>query len=706
MGGCISRSFTRLGARITVLSLISGAYAALSGWELSRHAPQRLASQRAAVILLYGLAAFNLLRAVLGLPLGSLFGMNVAVSRWSAELALFLVVYAPALAFSFLSMAKERLEFEHRKAEQALRESEEHYRYSVELNPQIPWTADPQGDVLNMSPRWCNLTGMPPEEALGQGWVRALHPDDVPTVAQHWLDAVASRRSVDIEYRLCLADAGYRWFRVSATPRLDENGAVVRWYGTVEDIHDRKHAEKQLRWAAYHDDLTGLPNRRFFVERLREALDDNSGRSRRVGLLVLDLDHLKQTNDKFGHDAGDALLKEFGQRLRRVVRTTDTVARLSGDEFAVVLSDVAEADGVAAVAQAILVRMQEPLTHKGKTLDCRTSIGGAISGEHSLIAEELLKQADLALYSCKAAGRGTFAMFKPLMRDEAQKTASALEIARRALEHDWIEPFYQPKVELGSGKLAGFEALLRWRHPRMGIQSPDTLAPAFDDMELGLALGARMLACVVRDMRRWLDAGLDVGRISINASSAEFRRDDYAQRVLDHLREAGIPPNRFVVEVTETVFLDHNVEHAQKTLRALSEGGVSIALDDFGTGYASLLHLKLFPVNVLKIDRSFVDGLETDTDDAAIVKAVLSLGQSLDIKTVAEGVETAAQALFLREHGCDLGQGYHFGRPMPAEQVLQFMTSCAPDAGGDNNGETEVKRHRQINHGVTGSDHR
>jgi diguanylate cyclase (GGDEF)-like protein/PAS domain S-box-containing protein len=673
-----------LGARITVLALISGAYAALSGWELSRHAPQRLASQRAAVILLYGLAALNLLRAVLGLPLGSLFGMNVAVSRWSAELALFLVVYTPALAFIFLSMAKEHLE-------EALRESEEHHRSSVELNPQIPWTADPHGNVLDMSPRWGELTGMPPEEALGQGWTTALHPDDVPIAAQRWSDAVVSRSPVDVEYRLCFADGSYRWFRARATPRLGEDGALIRWYGTVEDIHDKKLSEERLHWAAYHDDLTGLPNRRLFFECLREALDGSSGQHRRIGLLLLDLDHLKQTNDRFGHDGGDALLKEFGQRLRRLVRTTDTVARLSGDEFAVVLSDVAGADGVAAVAQAIMVRMQEPLRDNGKTLDCRTSIGGAISDEHSRIAEELLKQADLALYSCKAAGRSTFAMFKPVMRDEAQKTASALEIARRALEHDWIEPFYQPKVELGSGRLAGFEALLRWRHPRMGIQPPDILAPAFDDTELGIALGNRMLSCVIRDMRHWLDAGLDVGRISINASSAEFRFGDYAQRVLDHLREAGIPPSRFGVEVTETVFLDHNVEHAQKTLRALSEGGVSIALDDFGTGYASLSHLKQFPVHVLKIDRSFVSNLETDAGDAAIVKAVLSLGQSLGIRVVAEGVETAAQASFLQEHGCDLGQGYHFGRPMPAGAIVRFMTSRALDAVGDNNGETEAK---------------
>jgi diguanylate cyclase (GGDEF)-like protein/PAS domain S-box-containing protein len=684
-------------ARLVLLSLITGAYAALSAWELGKHAPRGLASQRAAIILLLILAAFNVFRGLLGLSLGSIFWLNALASRWSTEMALFLVVYAPALAFIFLSMAKERLEFEHRNAEQALRESEEHYRYSVELNPQIPWTSDPQGNVLDMSPRWGELTGTPSDKALGQGWINALHPDDVPVAAQHWADAVASRSPVDVEYRLCLADGSRRWFRSRATPRLRADGTLLRWYGTVEDIHDRKLAEERLRRAAYHDDLTGLPNRRLFIERLREALDDTSGRSGRVGLLVLDLDHLKHINDQFGHDAGDALLKEFGQRLRRVVRASDTVARLSGDEFAVILPDVAGADSVAAVAQALLARMQEPLTHKGKALDCRTSIGGAISAEHSRSAEELLKQADLALYSCKAAGRGLFAMFQPAMRDEAQKAASALEVARQAVALGWIEPFYQPKVELASGKLAGFEALLRWRHPRMGIQPPNILAPAFDDTELGIALGNRMLSCVIRDMRHWLDAGLDVGRISINASSAEFRRDDYAQRVLDHLREAGIPPGRFGVEVTETVFLDHNVEHAQKTLRALSEGGVSIALDDFGTGYASLSHLKLFPVNVLKIDRSFVDGLETDTDDAAIVKAVLSLGQSLDIRTVAEGVETAAQALFLREHGCDLGQGYHFGRPMPAEQVLPFMTSCAPDAGEDNNGETEVKLIPQMN---------
>ncbi|WP_414476117.1 putative bifunctional diguanylate cyclase/phosphodiesterase [Microvirga sp. M2] len=672
-----------LSARLVVLSLITGGYAALAGRELSRHAPQQLASQRAAVFLLYSLAAFNLFRAMLGLSLGSLFGINTLASRWSAELALFLVVYAPTLAFVFLAMAKERIELDQKRTEEALREGEEHYRYSVALNPQIPWTADPQGNFLELSPRWRDLTGRPITSASDPEWAKSVYPDDVAPVRQRWAHSLATGQPFDQECRVRLADGSYRWVRVRATPRFADNGAVIRWYGSVEDIHDRKLAEEQLHWAAYHDDLTGLANRRLFLKHLQQALDQAAGSRHSVGLLVMDLDHLQTINDRFGHDAGDALLREFTIRLRDIVRTTDTVARLGGDEFAVILTDVPGEECVATTAGAILARMREPLRYNGRTLDCRTSIGGAVAVGPEMTVEELQKQADLALYRCKADGRGTFKMFRPDMREEVQKIASALEIARRALERDWIEPFYQPKVELASGRLAGFEALLRWRHPRTGVQSPDILAPAFDDPELGIAIAHRMLSCVVRDMRRWLDAGLDIGRVSINASSADFRRDDYATRVLDHLREAGIPPSRFGIEVTETVFLDRHIEHARRTLRALNEGGISIALDDFGTGYASLSHLKQFPAHVLKIDRSFVSNLETDEGDAAIVKAVVSLGQSLGIRVVAEGVETSAQASFLREHGCDLGQGYLFGRPMPAEGVPQFIAAWNGDGGRD-----------------------
>jgi diguanylate cyclase (GGDEF)-like protein len=393
-----------------------------------------------------------------------------------------------------------------------------------------------------------------------------------------------------------------------------------------------------------------------------------------VGLLLIDVDHLKLVNDRFGHDVGDVLLRTFGIRLCKAVGVNDTVARLSGDEFAIILPDADEAH-VAATAKTVLAQMQEPLRHNGSILDCRTSIGGTAAAGTGITMEQLLKQADLALYHCKSTGRGTFTMFDPAMREEAQKTASALEIARKAITFGWIEPFYQPQVAPASGRLGGFEALLRWRHPSRGIQPPGTLVPALEDRDLGIAIGERMRFRVFRDMRRWLDAGLDIGRIAINAAAVEFRRGDYAERVLEDLSWAGVPPTRLEVEVTESVFLDSGADTVERALRTLCAAGVTIALDDFGTGYASLAHLKRFPVDVIKIDRSFVSKLETDAENAAIVRAVLGLGQSLGIEVVAEGVETAAQAKFLREQGCNLVQGYHFGFPIPAKDVPQFVAS-------------------------------
>ena len=665
-------------ARLLLLSLIAGGYAALSAWELWRFAPQRLTSQKAAVILLFALSAFNLVRGLLGLKLTSIAWIDAFANRWSAEMALLLVVYAPALAFVFLSMAKERIEFDYKEAEQALRESEEHYRYSVELSPHIPWAADPDGRIVDASTRWFELTGRPIEEGLDAGWIKALHPDDWALAQQRWTQSLSSGKVFDLDCRIRLADGSYRWFRARATARKAEDGSVVRWYGTLEDIHDRRLTQEQLHWAAYHDDLTGLPNRRRFRERLEQALGQADRTGDQVGLLILDLDDFKQINDRFGHDAGDRLLKAFGERLTHLVPPGSTVARLGGDEFAVIVTDISGEAEVAATAEAIQTRMQEPLRLGNEAQECRTSIGGAVSGRPSTSAEDLVKRADLALYSGKAAGSGAAMMFRPVMREEAQRTASTLEVARKALALDWIVPFYQPKVVLKSGALLGFEALLRWHHPRLGLQTPETLAPAFEDTELGTAIGEHMLSRVLADMRRWLDAGLDCSRIAINASPAEFRRDTYAERVLELLHQADVPPRFLEVEVIESVLLDRNVANVERALRTLSTAGVTIALDDFGTGYASLTHLKRFPVDVVKIDRSFISDMEIDADNAAIVQAVRSLSHNLGIAVVAEGVENAAQASLLRLSDCDVGQGYYFGRPMPAGDILPFVAAWTP----------------------------
>lgn len=662
-----------IGARVTVISLITGGYAALSAWELWKHDSHQLASQRAAVALLLVLTTFSLFRAVVGLPMGSMFWVDAFVRGWSSEMALFLIVYVPALAFVFLGMAKERIEVGYREVEEALRESEEHYRFSVELSPQIPWTSDPDGNLLQVSLRWHELTGMSLEQARGWNWISAIHPDDIPLLQEKAGHSLKTGRPYVSEFRVRLVDGTFRWFRGHASARLGRDGAVLRWYGTIEDIHERKLARERLHWAAYHDDLTGLPNRRFFYEQVQRALDEASKAQTKVGLLLMDLDHLKLVNDRFGHDAGDALLREFAKRLESLSGDRYAVARLGGDEFGLLLPEVKHEDEVVAVARLILNRMQNPHAEDDPAHDCRTSIGLVISQDRVTRVEDLQKQADLALYQSKSAGRGMYMMYNPIMSEEAQKVASALETAGRLLSSNWVKPFYQPKISLGSEEPVGFEALLRWEHPRLGIQYPGPISPAFDDTELGSALGARMRSLIFKDMRQWLDAGLTFGRVAVNVSAAEFRHGDYAERVLSELKAFRIPTSCLEVEVTESVFLDRNAGNVEQALQVLSDAGVTIALDDFGTGYASLTHLKRFPVHVIKIDRSFVRDIERDAGDAAIVKALLGLGQSLHIEVVAEGVETAAQLEFLKRNGCKLVQGHYFAQALPASEVPQLM---------------------------------
>ena len=282
---------------------------------------------------------------------------------------------------------------------------------------------------------------------------------------------------------------------------------------------------------------------------------------------------------------------------------------------------------------------------------------------------DLMKNADIALYAAKAAGRGKLRIFQSDMRHEMQRRASMLGLARTALRQKRILPYYQPKIELLSGRIAGFEALLRWRHPRKGIQTPDTVAAAFEDLTLAAELSDRMVEGVIADLRRWRDEGVRFGHVAINAAAAEFRRGNFAEQLLERLHKASVPPRCLQVEVTETVFLGRGAEYVERALKTLSTEGIQIALDDFGTGFASLSHLKQFPVDIIKIDRSFVRDLQQDPEDAAIVNAVINLGRNLGIRIVAEGIETEAQEEFLVALGCDYGQGFLYGKPTAAKRV-------------------------------------
>jgi diguanylate cyclase (GGDEF)-like protein len=437
------------------------------------------------------------------------------------------------------------------------------------------------------------------------------------------------------------------------------------------DISEAKRTEASLRWAAQHDPLTDLPNRALFREQLAAAISDAASHAGQVGLIILDVDQFKQFNDTRGHSAGDKLLCWIAQRLEHTRREGMMVARLGGDEFAIILRHFHQPD-----SEAVLRALQVPFSIDGEAIDITVSAGIAIWPHDANRVDDLLKCADLALYACKAERQNGIRLFHPEMRAAADKRAAMLELAASALRDDRISAYYQPKVCLKTGTLIGMEALLRWQHLTEGLQSPAMIAAAFDNVELAVKITDRILDCVLADVRQWLDQGLAFGRIAVNASAADFMRGDFAKRLLGKLDQARVSPQHLELEVTENVLVGRDASRVGTMLRALNRAGVTIALDDFGTGYASLSHLNAFPVDVLKIDQSFVRTLSAGhrASDEAVVRAIIGLAQNMRILTVAEGVETLEQSTRLQELRCDAAQGYLFNRPVAASAVPQALT--------------------------------
>ena len=552
---------------------------------------------------------------------------------------------------------------------EALRESEEHYRHTVEQNPQIPWTADPMGRVLSVSTRWIALTGLELNDSLGNGWLKALHPDDVGPTMENWDEVLSTGNSLDINYRIRTKGGQYRWARVRAIPRRDASGKIVRWYGTVEDIHERYLADQKLRIQAFQDDLTGLPNRRRFVDELQRRL---RSAAEPVGLMVLDMDDFKLVNDRYGHLTGDAVLRLFGRYLERTVDPSDFVARLGGDEFAIICRHTLNETVLLERARRIESSLDARLRSNKKSRSCRPSIGCTV-GQHGENPDEVFKRADLALYAAKAAGKGTTRLFDPTIRSAASRRAEALELARSALREGWITPYYQPIVHLSSQEVGGLEALLRVRHPRQGVLAPAAIRESLDDPRLANAITERMTKLVIADMSRWLTRGLEYGRVSINLATENLVNAEFTSTLLELLGENPVARNSLKLEITERVLMDELGDVIGTNLNRLRDAGVAISLDDFGTGYASLVHLQTLPVDKIKIDRSFVAGLGTDSNRGEIVQAMLGLARQLGLSTVAEGIEKPGEVLKLTSWGCECGQGFYFSKPLPSDEVETWL---------------------------------
>jgi len=446
-------------------------------------------------------------------------------------------------------------------------------------------------------------------------------------------------------------------------------GVPLRIVGVIRDVTEEKEAFSRLTHIANHDALTALPNRRYFQETIERTLHERGAKG---ALLIIDIDRFKDMNDTGGHDVGDMLLRDFGRRLREAASSAFT-ARLGGDEFAMLLP-VAERMQAEHIARTLIAELSGPLVVFGRSVTVQVSAGLAMYPADGRIATDLMKSADLALFEAKARGRNTLVAYTPEIRQASEERARICAEVRATLPEKQFLPYYQPKIRLDTGEIAGFEALMRWDHPS-GIRAPGSFAPALDDPELSRAMCAQMLDRIIADMARWQAKSLPFGRIAFNASASEFSGFDLAGHLKWRLKAIGLAPSSLGVEVTEAVILDGVADSIIATLTELRAAGIEIALDDFGTGFASLTHLQDFPVDVIKIDQSFVRRIVSDADSRAIISAVLSLGRSLGKIVVAEGVETAEQAQLLKAAGCDQVQGYYFGRPMPADNVPKFIAN-------------------------------
>jgi diguanylate cyclase (GGDEF)-like protein/PAS domain S-box-containing protein len=526
------------------------------------------------------------------------------------------------------------------------------------------------GRWLQVNHALSDIVGYPEAELVGRSSLEITHPEDVeaerPLLEQLLADEVRSYR---VQKRYLHAAGHEVWVVQHGSLVRDDGGTPLYRVTHIEDITQRKQSEMMLAHMAMHDSLTGLPNRTLALDRLGQSLARAKRRPTGVAALVLDLDRFKVINDSLGHGAGDQLLLATAQRLTQLLRPSDTVARIGGDEFVLICEDVADRSDAEHIAQRVLTAMVEPFLLGEHEVVVGISVGLALAkGDAS--AEDLIRDADAAMYRAKDAGRNRYEIFDESFRAGVVARLQTEQDLRRALERDEFRLHYQPLIDLESGFTVGVEALLRWQHPERGLIPPLDFIPLAEETGLIVPIGAWVVREACRQARTWREAepNRQALRIAVNLSARQLAQPDLADLVAEALEETGTDPSSLVLEITESV-LTEDAESTVEALRALKSLGVRISVDDFGTGYSSLLYLKRFPVDILKVDRSFVEGLGTDPEDSAIVAGVVGLARTLGLTTVAEGVETEKQLEALRDLGCEFGQGFLWARPQAPDQV-------------------------------------
>ncbi|WP_423681276.1 putative bifunctional diguanylate cyclase/phosphodiesterase [Undibacterium sp. WLHG33] len=527
--------------------------------------------------------------------------------------------------------------------------------------------------IVYVNPAFERITGYHADEVIGREGRFLVRDDLAQPDLEEIRSALRERREGRALLRNYRKDGSQFWNELRISPVKDAAGAVTTHFvSVINDVSERVNYQKELEYQATHDSLTGLANRNLLNDRISQAIAWAKRQNLHVGLLLLDLDHFKLINDASGHGAGDEMLKQVAQRLNLCVRDTDTVARLGGDEFVIVLTDLPESDDVEAISEKIMHALSRPMHINGREVFVTASIGVSVyprDGDHG---EILLRYADIAMYRVKEHGRNSVRQFIPEMGVTAISRLNMESAMRRGLERAEFALHYQPKIDLKTGLVIGAEALVRWYHPQIGLIHPIEFIPLAEETGLILPLGEWVLNEACRQQVIWLNNGLGALKIAVNMSSRQFRQDDLAERVANIIQRSGVDPHAVTLELTESMVMQ-DVSSTLMTLRSLKNLGLSISLDDFGTGYSSLSYLRRFPIDELKIDKSFINDIHVNPDDAAIAGAIIAMGLSLGLNVVAEGVEKEEQAALLREMRCTQVQGYYFSKPVDASAFAAFV---------------------------------
>jgi diguanylate cyclase (GGDEF)-like protein/PAS domain S-box-containing protein len=592
------------------------------------------------------------------------------VGFFTDELVALLQEMADNLSFALANIQREA---EREAAQRALADSERRFRQLASNIPEVFWIAEPgYRRVTYVSPAYERVWGRSVQRLLENphDWLDAVHRSDRERVEITLRSA--HQGQFDHQYRIIRPDGSVRWIHDRAFPILDGHGDLVLVTGIAEDITAQKEAEERLVFLAHFDNLTGLPNRPLFYDRLQQSL----AHARRTGcvtaVIFVDLDHFKRVNDTLGHGPGDRLLQLVATRLKETLRTGDTVGRLGGDEFALILSDLATSDDASVAAQKLMQVLERPFELDGRELFVTASAGITLSPADGADPDTLIKNADTAMYRAKEMGRTNYQFYKSEMNARSLERMSLDSHLRRALERNEFVLHYQPKVDLTTGRITGLEALLRWQHAEFGLVAPGRFIPILEDNGLVVQVGEWVLSEVCRQLDVWSSDKLQALSVSLNLSGRQLQQKGLESSIKRIVSETSADPRLLELEITESVLM-RNPEHAARILREVKDIGMRLSVDDFGTGYSSLSYLKSFPLDALKIDRSFVKDLVSGSDDAAIVQAIVALAKSLNLRTVAEGVEDTAQFALLKALGCDEYQGYYFARPLPPDQLTKLL---------------------------------